>query len=98
MVPSLFSNYKFLIKDLFSKYDQIHSLLRIWSSLLKKSLMENSVSCAEIFKAWPAICTSVVCEFISEQYRSSHPECSVRKVLLESPQISQKNTCATVSF
>ena len=46
MVPSLFSNYKFLIKDLFSKYDQIHSLLRIWSSLLKKSLMENSMSCA----------------------------------------------------
>ena len=56
MVPSLFSNYnllsrtaqkiKFLIKDLFSKCDQIHSLLRIWSSLLKKSLMENSMSCA----------------------------------------------------
>ena len=32
---------KFSIKDSFSKYDQIRSFLRIWSHLLKKSLMEN---------------------------------------------------------
>ena len=32
---------KFPIKDFFRKYDQIRSLLRIWSYLLKKSLMEN---------------------------------------------------------
>ena len=32
---------KFSIKDFFSKCDQIHSFLRIWSHLLKKSLMEN---------------------------------------------------------
>ena len=32
---------KFSIKDLFSKWDQIRSFLRIWSHLLKKSLMEN---------------------------------------------------------
>ena len=32
---------KFSIKDFFSKCDQIRSLLRIWSNLLKKSLMEN---------------------------------------------------------
>ena len=32
---------KFSIKDFFSKYDQIHSFLRIWSHLLKKSLIEN---------------------------------------------------------
>ena len=31
----------FFTKDFFSKCDQIHSLLRIWSHLLKKSLMEN---------------------------------------------------------
>ena len=37
---------KFSIKDFFSKYDQIHSFLRIWSHLLKKSLMENSIFCA----------------------------------------------------
>ena len=32
---------KFSIKDLFSKCDQIRRKLRIWSHLLKKSLMEN---------------------------------------------------------
>ena len=32
---------KFSIKDFFSKCDQIHSFLRIWSHLLKKSLMEG---------------------------------------------------------
>ena len=34
---------KFSIKDYFSKWDQIRSLLRIWSHLLKKSLMENFI-------------------------------------------------------
>ena len=34
---------KFSIKDFFSKCDQIYSLLRIWSHLLKKSLMENFI-------------------------------------------------------
>ena len=37
---------KFSIKDLFSKYDQIHSFLRIWSHLLKKSLMKDFIFCA----------------------------------------------------
>ena len=37
---------KFSIKDLFSKYDQIHSFLWIWSHELKKSLMENFSYCA----------------------------------------------------
>ena len=31
-----------------SKYDQIRSELQIWSHLLKKSLMENVISCAVI--------------------------------------------------
>ena len=34
------------IKDFFSKYDQIHSFLRIWSHLLKKSVTENFIFCA----------------------------------------------------
>ena len=34
------------IKDFFSKCDQIRSFLRIWSHLLKKSLMESFVFCA----------------------------------------------------
>ena len=40
---------KFSIKDFFSKYDQIRRKLRIWSHLLKKSLMENFFFCAVIF-------------------------------------------------
>ena len=34
---------KFSIKDFFSKCDQIRRKLRIWSHLLKKSLMENFI-------------------------------------------------------
>ena len=37
---------KFSIKDFFSKCDQIRCKLRIWSHLLKKSLMENLIFCA----------------------------------------------------
>ena len=37
---------KFSIKDFFNKCDQIRSFLRIWSHLLKKSLMENFIFCA----------------------------------------------------
>ena len=37
---------KFSIKDFFNKCDQICSFLRIWSNLLKKSLMENLISFA----------------------------------------------------
>ena len=37
---------KFSIKDFFSKCDQIRSFLRIWSHLLKKSLIENFIFCA----------------------------------------------------
>ena len=33
---------KFSIMDFFSKYNQIFSFLRIWSHLMKKSLMKNS--------------------------------------------------------
>ena len=34
---------KFTIQDFFSKCDQNHSFLRIWSHLLKKSLTENFI-------------------------------------------------------
>ena len=37
---------KFSIKDFFSKCDQIRRNLRIWSHLLKKSLMEKLIFCA----------------------------------------------------
>ena len=37
---------KFSIKDFFSKCDQIRRKLRIWSHLLRESLMENFIFCA----------------------------------------------------
>ena len=40
---------KFSIKDFFSKCHQTCSLLRIWSHLLKKTLMENFVFYAALF-------------------------------------------------
>ena len=40
---------KFSIKDSFSKCDQIRSFLRIWSHLLKKSLMKNVIFCAVLY-------------------------------------------------
>ena len=37
---------KFSVKEFFSKCDQIRRKLRIWSHLLKNSLMENFIVCA----------------------------------------------------
>ena len=51
---------KFFIKDFFSKADQIRSFLRIWSNLLKKSLMENLIFCA-VF--WWALITRIFVKF-----------------------------------
>ena len=45
-VKTLHKNIKFSIKNFFSICDQIRSLLRIWSHLLKKSLMKNFIFCA----------------------------------------------------
>ena len=36
----------FSIKDFFNKCDQMRRFLRIWSYMLKKSLMENFLFCA----------------------------------------------------
>ena len=41
---------KFSIKDFFSKCDQIRRKLRIWSHLLKKSLMRNFIFCAVVYQ------------------------------------------------
>ena len=41
---------KFSITDFFSKCVQIRNFLRIWSHLLKKSVMENFIFCGVMFK------------------------------------------------
>ena len=43
---------KFSIKDFFRKCNQIRSFQRIWSHLLKKSLMENFIFCAVGWFSW----------------------------------------------
>ena len=51
-MPSLFTvrKMKFSITDFFSKCDQIRRKLRIWSHLLKKSIMENFVFCVVLLR------------------------------------------------
>ena len=39
---------KFSIKDFFSKYDQIRWKLRVWSHLLKKSIIEKFIFCTAL--------------------------------------------------
>ena len=50
----------FSFKDFFRKCDQILKKLRIWSHLLKKSLMENFIFCA-VFAAI-IICRAEACD------------------------------------
>ena len=45
---------KFSIKDFFSKCDQIRRKLRIWSHLLKKSLLENFIFVQYLIVLWIA--------------------------------------------
>ena len=49
---SIEQNMRFSIKDLFRKCDQICRKLRIWSLLLKKSLLETSFFVAVLAPAW----------------------------------------------
>ena len=48
VLNTLAQKMKFSIRDFFSRCDQMHSFLRIWSHLLNKSLMENLIFCAVI--------------------------------------------------
>ena len=45
----MYKKMEFCIKGFFSKYDQIRSFMRIWSHLLKKSLMKTFIFCAVPF-------------------------------------------------
>ena len=49
MISPNAQNIKFSIKDVFSKCDKIRKFLRIWSYLLKKSLMGNFIFYAVIY-------------------------------------------------
>ena len=49
MIETTAQKMKFSIKDFFCKCDQVRWKLRIWSHLLKKSLVENFIFCAVNF-------------------------------------------------
>ena len=58
---------KFSVKDFFSKCDQIRRKLRIWSHLLKKSLMELQFLCSAIYYLFihgPIIQAGTICNKI----------------------------------
>ena len=52
VVANTAQKMKFSIKHFFGKCDQIRSLLRIWSHLLKKCFMENFIK-PEVFLRSP---------------------------------------------
>ena len=68
---------KFFIKDFLSKCNQIHSFLRIWSHLRKKSLMENFIFCA-------------VCAFYFEILQISQKNACVEVSFLKQLQVVRK--------
>ena len=71
---------KFSINGFFSKCDQIRRKLRIWSHLLKKSLMENFIFCA-------------VTAVISQQHMTAYAgNTSVSQIFLVSSKLIK--TCA----
>ena len=71
---------KFSINGFFSKCDQIRRKLRIWSHLLKKSLMENFIFCA-------------VRAVISQQHMTAYAgNTSVSQIFLVSSKLIK--TCA----
>ena len=62
---------KFSIQDVFSKCDQIQRKLRIWSHLLKKSLVENLIFCVvrwvlnHLLKTYMTkICLQLISQFV----------------------------------
>ena len=56
---SLHKKLKFSIKYFFSECDQMRSFLRIWSHLLRKSLMENFILCAVSEQSLAALVTLI---------------------------------------
>ena len=52
---------EFSIKDFFSKCDQIRSFLRVWSHLLKESLMENFIFLCSVKWKWGILEDALVC-------------------------------------
>ena len=88
---------KFSIKDFFSKCDKIRWKLRIWSHLLKKSLMENFIFCAVIQEYVDHI--KNLASVYLRQCRSSRPEVFCKKgVLRNFVKFTGKHLCQSLFF
>ena len=98
---------KVSFKGLFSKCDQIHRKLRIWSHLLKKYLMENLIFCVVVFDYFYQ--NLLIDVWKSPEYASRNFEkesiseavsrkCAVKMVFLKISHNSQENACVRVSF
>ena len=72
---------KFFIKNLFSKRDQIRSFLRIWSHLLKKSLMENFIFCAVYIMHFFSVTKAFLCHIIHKNLFQTYENCISFKIL-----------------
>ena len=55
------------MKGFFNKCDQIRRKLRIWSHLLKKSLMENFIFCAVLRVKIEGQC--IICGSLAHMYK-----------------------------
>ena len=66
---------KFSITDFLSKCDQIRRKLRIWSRLLKKSLMDNFIFCVvkheKVYKCFVQNCLKTVVSVSSKMHENS---------------------------
>ena len=75
---------KFFIKDFFSKCDQILRKLRIWSHLLKKSLMENSI-----------FCEVLISDMITDMYKNNFfRDFEKRNPVIQNPMMIEQCTFA----
>ena len=82
---------KFSIKDFFSKCDQIRRELRIWSHLLKKSLMENFFFCAV------KVAVQQAREQIEWVYKQQRENVEIKSLLLK-PSFSETRPIKKISF
>ena len=74
---------KISINDFFSKYDKIRSFLRIWSHLLKKSLMEKFIFSAVLDEYNAKLLLKLSWRFsVFSICRSSHPKVLCKKGVL----------------
>ena len=107
MFSSTAQKMKVSFNGLFSKYDQIHRKLRIWSHLLKKYLMENLIFCVVAFDYFYQ--NLLIDVWKSPEYASRNFEkesiseavsrkCAVKMVFLKISQNSQENACVRISF